>query len=178
MPSYLADPIQIHTPSRALRSHTDLIHIYTPSRTLRSHTDLIHIHIPSRALRSTKKMLLHVPRSRWKNRGERSRWLAQICGTAYLSESLESFKLLLKTHLYSLALHLSWVSFPLHLTVFNSVFIVLPFINCTILFVIYFPHIDGCCCWWWWWCQWYCCLIACWLIVICNAKINNNKENQ
>lgn len=72
-------------------------------------TELLHAHIPARALRSANILLLDVPRSRLKTRGDRAFSVAapnlwnnlpvhiRTCPT------LECFKSLLKTHLFSLA---------------------------------------------------------------------------
>lgn len=70
-------------------------------------SDLLHLHIPSRALRSADQLLLEVPRSRLKTRGDRAFAVAVPklwnCLPLHIraAESVGSFKSLLKTHLFS-----------------------------------------------------------------------------
>ena len=72
-------------------------------------SDLIHFHSPSRALRSSDLLLLDVPRSRLKTRGDRAFAVAaprlwnSLPPNIRAAKSLDIFKSLVKTHLFSLA---------------------------------------------------------------------------
>ena len=72
-------------------------------------SDILHHHIPSRALRSADQLLLEVPRTRQKTRGDRAFAVAAPrlwnCLPLHIraAQSLNDFKSHLKTHLFSLA---------------------------------------------------------------------------
>ena len=72
-------------------------------------SDILHHHIPSRALRSADQLLLEVPRTRQKTRGDRAFAVAAPrlwnCLPLHIraAQSLNDFKSQLKTHLFSLA---------------------------------------------------------------------------
>ena len=72
-------------------------------------SDILHHHIPSRALRSADQLLLDVPRTRLKTRGDRAFAVAapRLWNSLPLhiraAQSLNIFKSQLKTHLFSLA---------------------------------------------------------------------------
>ena len=101
-------------------------------------SDLIKVHRPSRALRSADQMLLDVPRSNRKSRGDRA--FAVVAPTLWnalpltvrSATSLSSFKSLLKTHLFSIAF--DWVGSLLceavcvYLSVLTCCFVVAVFI--------------------------------------------------
>lgn len=71
--------------------------------------ELIHVHTPARALRSSNELLLDVPISRLKTKGDRAFAVAapKLWNSLPLyirsAQTLEIFKSLLKTHLFSLA---------------------------------------------------------------------------
>ena len=72
-------------------------------------TELLHAHIPARVLRSANLLLLDVPRSRLKTRGDRAFSVAapnlwnNLPVHIRTCQTLECFKSLLKTHYFSLA---------------------------------------------------------------------------
>lgn len=76
-------------------------------------TDLLILHTPGRALRSADQLLLDCPRSRLKTRGDRAFSVAgpKLWNSLPLNiraaNSVDSFKSLLKTHLFALAFNSS-----------------------------------------------------------------------
>ena len=71
--------------------------------------ELLHVRTPTRALRSSSELLLVVPRSRLKTKGDRAFAVAAPklwnCLPLHIrsAQTLETFKRLLKTHLFELA---------------------------------------------------------------------------
>lgn len=76
-------------------------------------SELLQLHTTARALRSSNQLLLAVPRSRLSTRGDRAFSVAapKLWNSLPLhvraAQSVEHFKTLLKTHLFSLAFTLS-----------------------------------------------------------------------
>ena len=72
-------------------------------------TELLHIHAPARALRSANQLLLDVPKTRLKTKGDRAfaaaapRLWSTLPWHIRSTESIEAFKSSLKMHFFSLA---------------------------------------------------------------------------
>lgn len=72
-------------------------------------SELLHVHVPVKALRSSNQVLLNVPRTRLKNKGDRA--FSVVAPNLWNSlpvhirtaQTVGIFKSFFKTHLYSLA---------------------------------------------------------------------------
>ncbi len=122
-------------------------------------SDLLHPYTQSRALRSTDSDLLHVPRARLKNRGDRA---FSVVGPKLwnslpihirIASTLSIFKATLKTNFFSLAFNIFWLavqwSFILPHPFYSVCFIVcISFTNlltCFVLQTLYSTLVDfGC----------------------------------
>lgn len=108
-------------------------------------TELLHQHAPVRALRSTSQLLLDVPTSRLKTRGDRAFSVAALILWKALpfhiraAQTLENFKSLLKTHLFEFFYCLL---IPVVLEIYYYLFYSFDIVINQLLFILYFSYTD------------------------------------